>query len=115
MCRRSSNVLPVRPRASGDPGAADSVFVALGPRFRGGKRASTSAEQIRGKIPASLEYERNDRHYEPVEERVKHWREFVLPLPEEETRTQAARCMDCGIPYCHTGCPVHHQIPDWNA
>src|SRR6185503_12205422 len=76
-----------------------------------------------GKITGFLEYERNDRHYEPVEERVKHWREFVLPLPEEENKTQAARCMDCGIPYCHgtsivtgapTGCPVNNQIPDWN-
>ena len=67
-----------------------------------------------GKITGFLEFERNDRHYEPVEERIKHWREFVLPLPEAENRTQAARCMDCGIPYCHTGCPVNNQIPDWN-
>jgi glutamate synthase (NADPH/NADH) small chain len=76
-----------------------------------------------GKITGFLEYERNDRHYEPAAERVKHWREFVLPLSEEENRTQAARCMDCGIPYCHgtniltgapTGCPVNNQIPDWN-
>jgi glutamate synthase (NADPH/NADH) small chain len=76
-----------------------------------------------GKITGFLEYERSDRDYEPVEARVRHWREFVLPLPEEETRTQAARCMDCGIPYCHgtgavapgtPGCPVNNQIPDWN-
>jgi len=67
-----------------------------------------------GKITGFLEYEREDRHYEPVEERIKHWREFVRPLPEAETRKQAARCMDCGIPYCHTGCPVNNQIPDWN-
>jgi glutamate synthase (NADPH/NADH) small chain len=67
-----------------------------------------------GKITGFLEFEREDRDYEPVEERVKHWREFVLPLPEEENKKQAARCMDCGIPYCHTGCPVNNQIPDWN-
>jgi glutamate synthase (NADPH/NADH) small chain len=67
-----------------------------------------------GKITGFLEFERNDRDYEAVEQRVKHWREFVLPLPEEENRKQAARCMDCGIPYCHTGCPVNNQIPDWN-
>jgi glutamate synthase (NADPH/NADH) small chain len=76
-----------------------------------------------GKITGFLEYDRNDRHYEPVEQRVKHWREFVLPLPEDEVTTQAARCMDCGVPYCHgtnivtgapTGCPVNNQIPDWN-
>jgi glutamate synthase (NADPH) small chain len=76
-----------------------------------------------GKITGFLEYERSDRDYEPVEERIKHWREFVLPLSEEENKKQAARCMDCGIPYCHgtnlatgapTGCPVNNQIPDWN-
>ncbi len=67
-----------------------------------------------GKVTGFLEFERNDREYAPVEERIKHWREFVLPLPENETREQAARCMDCGIPYCHTGCPVNNQIPDWN-
>ncbi len=67
-----------------------------------------------GKITGFLEFERNDRHYQPVEERIKHWGEFVLPLPEEENKKQAARCMDCGIPYCHTGCPVNNQIPDWN-
>jgi glutamate synthase (NADPH/NADH) small chain len=67
-----------------------------------------------GKITGFLEHERNDRHYEPAEERIKHWREFVLPLSEPETRTQASRCMDCGVPYCHTGCPVNNQIPDWN-
>jgi glutamate synthase (NADPH) small chain len=67
-----------------------------------------------GKITGFLEFERNDRDYEPVEQRIRHWREFVLPLPEAETRQQAARCMSCGIPYCHTGCPVNNQIPDWN-
>jgi glutamate synthase (NADPH/NADH) small chain len=67
-----------------------------------------------GKITGFLEFERNDRHYQPVEERIKHWGEFVLPLPEEDNKQQAARCMDCGIPYCHTGCPVNNQIPDWN-
>jgi glutamate synthase (NADPH/NADH) small chain len=67
-----------------------------------------------GKVTGFLEYERNDRDYEAVEERIRHWGEFVLPLPESDTRTQAARCMDCGVPYCHTGCPVNNQIPDWN-
>jgi glutamate synthase (NADPH) small chain len=67
-----------------------------------------------GKVTGFLEFERNDRHYEPAESRVRHWREFVLPLPDPEVREQAARCMNCGIPYCHTGCPVNNQIPDWN-
>ena len=67
-----------------------------------------------GKITGFLEVERQDRGYKPVEERIKHWGEFVVPLGEEGTKTQAARCMDCGIPYCHNGCPVNNQIPDWN-
>ncbi|MDC7785636.1 glutamate synthase subunit beta [Rhodoplanes sp. TEM] len=67
-----------------------------------------------GKVTGFLEFERTDRKYAPVEERLRHYREFVLPLPEGELKQQAARCMNCGIPYCHTGCPVNNQIPDWN-
>ncbi|MFM9850982.1 MAG: glutamate synthase subunit beta, partial [Hyphomicrobiaceae bacterium] len=67
-----------------------------------------------GKTTGFMEFERKDRMYRPVEERVQHWNEFVVPLPEPEVKTQAARCMDCGIPYCHSGCPVNNQIPDWN-
>ena len=76
-----------------------------------------------GKVTGFLEFEREDRDYQPIAERIKHWHEFVLPLPEKEIRDQAARCMDCGVPYCHgvsritgapTGCPVNNQIPDWN-
>ncbi len=67
-----------------------------------------------GKPTGFLEYPRRDRIYQPVEERVRHWSEFVLPLAEQELRTQGARCMDCGIPFCHDGCPVHNLIPDWN-
>jgi glutamate synthase (NADPH/NADH) small chain len=67
-----------------------------------------------GKITGFMEFERADRGYRPVEERVKHYHEFVVPLPEKDAKVQAARCMDCGIPYCHNGCPVNNQIPDWN-
>src|SRR3989440_12388052 len=67
-----------------------------------------------GKVTGFLEIDRKDRRYQPVDDRIRHWGEFVLPLPEPETRDQAARCMNCGIPYCHTGCPVNNQIPDWN-
>ncbi len=67
-----------------------------------------------GKITGFMEFERAERPYKPVKERVKHWNEFVVPLSEKETKVQAARCMDCGIPYCHNGCPVNNQIPDWN-
>jgi glutamate synthase (NADPH/NADH) small chain len=61
-----------------------------------------------------LEIERKDRPYEKVEKRLKNWQEFVLPLPAEEVSRQGARCMDCGIPFCHNGCPVNNLIPDWN-
>jgi glutamate synthase (NADPH/NADH) small chain len=67
-----------------------------------------------GKPTGFLEITRHDHGYAPVEERVKHFRDFVVPLPELGVREQAARCMDCGIPYCHRGCPVHNIIPDWN-
>ncbi len=67
-----------------------------------------------GKPTGFLELDREDRKYKPVEERVKHYHEFVVPLPEGDLKKQASRCMDCGIPFCHTGCPVNNQIPDWN-
>ncbi|MFN5522076.1 glutamate synthase subunit beta [Bradyrhizobium sp.] len=76
-----------------------------------------------GKVTGFLEIERHDRKYAPVAERLKNFNEFVVPLSEKELRDQAARCMNCGIPYCHgtgsaapgtTGCPVNNQIPDWN-
>lgn len=61
-----------------------------------------------------MEIKRHDRAYAPVNERKKHYQEFVIPLSEEEVSQQGARCMDCGIPYCHQGCPVNNIIPDWN-
>ena len=61
-----------------------------------------------------LEIERRDRGYEAREARLKTWREFVRPLPIADVGHQAARCMNCGIPFCHTGCPVNNLIPDWN-
>jgi glutamate synthase (NADPH) small chain len=67
-----------------------------------------------GKPTGFLEIERRDRGYEKPEARLKNWDEFTLaPAPAEVSR-QAARCMDCGIPFCHNGCPVNNQIPDWN-
>ena len=67
-----------------------------------------------GKITGFLEIERQDRGYEKPEARKANYREFVKPLPYGEVGRQAARCMDCGIPFCHTGCPVGNLIPDWN-
>jgi glutamate synthase (NADPH) small chain len=61
-----------------------------------------------------LEIERKDRPYDKVEARLKTWKEFVRPLPPAEVSQQGARCMDCGIPFCHNGCPVNNLIPDWN-
>jgi glutamate synthase (NADPH/NADH) small chain len=67
-----------------------------------------------GKITGFLEIERQDRFYEKPDARKANYREFVKPLPYDEVGNQAARCMDCGIPFCHTGCPVNNLIPDWN-
>jgi glutamate synthase (NADPH/NADH) small chain len=67
-----------------------------------------------GKPTGFLEIERHDRSYEPVADRLKTWKEFVRPLPLADLRQQASRCMDCGIPFCHQGCPVNNQIPDFN-
>ena len=67
-----------------------------------------------GKATGFLEVDRKDRSYEKPEARLKHWHEFVKPLTGAETSTQASRCMDCGIPFCHNGCPVNNLIPDWN-
>jgi glutamate synthase (NADPH) small chain len=67
-----------------------------------------------GKVTGFLEIDRQDRKYAPAADRVRNYNEFVIPLSEEGTRNQAARCMDCGIPFCHNGCPVNNQIPDWN-
>ncbi len=67
-----------------------------------------------GKPTGFLEIERHDRGYEKPDVRRKSWKEFLKPLPEAELAEQAARCMDCGIPFCHNGCPVNNLIPDWN-
>ncbi len=67
-----------------------------------------------GKPTGFLEFERVKEHYAPVEERVKHYGEFVPTLTVQEASTQGARCMDCGIPFCNNGCPVNNIIPDWN-
>ena len=67
-----------------------------------------------GKATGFLEIDRQTPGYAPVEERLKHYHEFTVPLPGEALRAQASRCMNCGIPYCHNGCPVNNIIPDWN-
>jgi glutamate synthase (NADPH/NADH) small chain len=67
-----------------------------------------------GKVTGFLEIDRQERRYAPAADRIRHYKEFVIPLSEEANRNQAARCMNCGIPYCHKGCPVNNQIPDWN-
>ena len=67
-----------------------------------------------GKPTGFLDYARETATRRPVTERVNDWFEIYRPMPEESVKTQAARCMDCGIPFCHTGCPVNNLIPDWN-
>ena len=67
-----------------------------------------------GKVTGFMEFDRLDRDYAPVNERTQHYQEFLIPLENKELKEQSARCMDCGIPYCHNGCPVNNLIPDWN-
>jgi hypothetical protein len=89
---------------------------------RAGRRASPSrippSSRRRlptvGKPTGFMEYERVELAYEPAADRVVHYNEFALPLSDAEIGVQGARCMDCGIPYCHQGCPVNNIIPDWN-
>ncbi|MBE9504819.1 MAG: glutamate synthase subunit beta [Proteobacteria bacterium] len=67
-----------------------------------------------GKVTGFIEFEREVQKKLPVDERVKNHNEFVLPLSEEQLKQQGARCMDCGVPFCHWGCPLGNYIPDWN-
>ncbi len=67
-----------------------------------------------GKPTGFMEIERQERGYAPVEKRVKSYDEFYVPLGDEDVSAQGARCMDCGIPFCHNGCPVNNIIPEWN-
>ncbi|WP_415033512.1 glutamate synthase subunit beta [Azonexus sp.] len=67
-----------------------------------------------GKPTGFLEFARQHEAYDPVSERLQHYREFVHPLSEVAARTQGARCMDCGVPFCNNACPVNNLIPDWN-
>jgi len=67
-----------------------------------------------GKPTGFREFKRRDHGTQPVAERLKTYREFTIPLDDAELSRQGARCMDCGIPFCHNGCPVNNIIPDWN-
>ena len=67
-----------------------------------------------GKATGFLEFERQELKYQKVDDRVRHYNEFTVPPLESDMQTQGARCMECGVPYCHRGCPVNNQIPDWN-
>ncbi|MED5622206.1 glutamate synthase subunit beta [Ideonella sp. BN130291] len=67
-----------------------------------------------GKVTGFLEYERIEEGYEPVQARLKNYKEFVIGLNAEQAKIQGARCMDCGIPFCNSGCPVNNIIPDFN-
>ena len=67
-----------------------------------------------GKVTGFLEYSRELPQRRPPAERIKDWFEIYQPFPETSLQSQAARCMDCGVPFCHTGCPLTNLIPDWN-
>ena len=67
-----------------------------------------------GKVTGFKEFERKDEEYKSVEERVQHYKEFTVPLEKKDLTEQGSRCMDCGIPFCHSGCPLGNLIPDFN-
>jgi glutamate synthase (NADPH/NADH) small chain len=67
-----------------------------------------------GKMTGFMEFERLEEDYKPVKERLKHYKEFVIGLTDEQSKVQGARCMDCGTPFCNSGCPVNNIIPDFN-
>jgi glutamate synthase (NADPH/NADH) small chain len=67
-----------------------------------------------GKITGFLEFDRKVEQYAPVDERIQNYKEFTIPMKEKELKNQGARCMDCGIPFCHSGCPLGNLIPDFN-
>jgi glutamate synthase (NADPH/NADH) small chain len=67
-----------------------------------------------GKVTGFMEFTREVAERRPPTDRIKDWFEIYLPFPEDRIRTQGARCMDCGVPFCHTGCPLTNLIPDWN-
>jgi glutamate synthase (NADPH/NADH) small chain len=67
-----------------------------------------------GKVTGFIEFKRDKQPYRPVEERLRDWRQVMRPWPTEQLQKQGARCMDCGIPFCHQGCPLGNLIPDWN-
>ena len=67
-----------------------------------------------GKVTGFLEYKRVDESYDKVKNRIKNYKEFTIPLDEKTLKNQGARCMDCGIPFCHSGCPLGNLIPDFN-
>ena len=67
-----------------------------------------------GDVKGFMKFDRKDFKKQPVPERLKHWKEFAQVLPDEELRSQGGRCMDCGVPFCQSGCPIGNIIPDWN-
>mgnify|MGYP001584835860 CR=1 FL=1 len=78
-------------------------------------RASKDQTECKmGKATGFLEFDRQELKYQPAADRIHHYNEFTVRPSEAEVQKQAARCMECGVPYCHRGCPVNNQIPDWN-
>jgi glutamate synthase (NADPH/NADH) small chain len=67
-----------------------------------------------GKVTGFIEFDRQNARKRPADQRIKDYREFELPVLQEDVKTQGARCMDCGVPFCNTGCPLGNLIPDWN-
>src|SRR5439155_12837141 len=79
-----------------------------------GDRESAKRDRVMGKTTGFMELERVQEVALPVAKRVRNYREFILTLKDDEAARQGARCMDCGIPFCQSGCPINNIIPDWN-
>jgi glutamate synthase (NADPH/NADH) small chain len=87
----------------------------LDPRLRGGDGILTDIRKnIVGKITGFMEFQRQEEDHLEPSARLKNYKEFTLTLTNDQAKVQGARCMDCGIPFCNTGCPVNNMIPDWN-
>src|ERR1019366_3683498 len=94
---------------------ARSAFRAPPPRPNHSRRRGRSPGRCSvGKVTGFKEYPRETAPRRPVNERINDFFEIYPTFPEEKLRVQAARCMDCGLPFCHTGCPLNNIIPDWN-
>ena len=105
---------PTRPRTPPSPRPRASPRPPRPCRPSDPTQRTESGHSIMGKVTGFMEFERLEEGYEPVPQRLKNYKEFVIGLNAEQAKVQGARCMDCGTPFCNSGCPVNNIIPDFN-